>query len=382
MTTRVASADGPLAIPQAPSDKSRPAEAASAESGPAVSGATRADRLDARPFEFTGSTGEYFRIWIVNLALSVVTLGLYSAWAKVRRLRYFYGHTKVDGHAFGYHAAPISILKGRLVAYAVVGVLGLLGQVSPLLALLLYVPLLLMMPFVIVRGLRFHARNSSYRGIRFGFDGATDASYAVFLGLPALVPFTFGLIYPYVVKRQREYVVNNSHHGRSRFVLSLDWGRIYGVYVMAVIVGISWMCVVMAPVVVLAVRSGPNREPPAVLALMPLLFYAGFGAVAVGVRTVMANLVWNNTTIDGHAFSSRLRVARMLVLYATNLVAIAGTLGFAVPWARIRLARYRAESLQLLPGGPLVACAAPASGGNTGAAASEFGEAMEFDVGL
>ena len=47
---------------------------------------------DARtaPVEFTGNAGEYFKIWIVNIALTVVTLGVYSAWAKVRKLRYFY----------------------------------------------------------------------------------------------------------------------------------------------------------------------------------------------------------------------------------------------------------------------------------------------------
>ena len=32
-------------------------------------------------FRFTGKTGEYFRIWIVNLALTILTLGIYSAWA-------------------------------------------------------------------------------------------------------------------------------------------------------------------------------------------------------------------------------------------------------------------------------------------------------------
>lgn len=40
--------------------------------------------IRVRPFSFTGSAGEYFRIWIVNIALSIVTLGIYSAWAKVR----------------------------------------------------------------------------------------------------------------------------------------------------------------------------------------------------------------------------------------------------------------------------------------------------------
>jgi Bacterial protein of unknown function (DUF898) len=44
----------------------------------------RDHRLDVR---FTGSGSEYFRIWIVNLLLMLVTLSLYYPWAKVRRLR-------------------------------------------------------------------------------------------------------------------------------------------------------------------------------------------------------------------------------------------------------------------------------------------------------
>src|SRR6187402_3726843 len=70
------------------------------------------------PFEFRATGGEYFRIWIVNLLLTIVTLGIYSAWAKVRRLRYFYGSTLLDGHSFEYHATPMAILKGRLLVFA------------------------------------------------------------------------------------------------------------------------------------------------------------------------------------------------------------------------------------------------------------------------
>ena len=58
---------------------------------------------------FTGKAGDYFGIWIVNLLLSVVTLGIYSAWAKVRRMKYFYNNTLIDGVGFDYHAKPIAI---------------------------------------------------------------------------------------------------------------------------------------------------------------------------------------------------------------------------------------------------------------------------------
>src|SRR3954471_6399831 len=47
------------------------------------------------PFIFSGKGGEYFKIWIVNILLSIVTLGIYSAWAKVRNKQYFYGNTQL-----------------------------------------------------------------------------------------------------------------------------------------------------------------------------------------------------------------------------------------------------------------------------------------------
>src|SRR4249919_4111096 len=75
--------------------------------------------------EFSGQTGEYFGIWFVNLLLSIVTFGIYSAWAKVRTQRYFYANTSLAGASFEYLASPVAILKGRLIAYAFVIALGL-----------------------------------------------------------------------------------------------------------------------------------------------------------------------------------------------------------------------------------------------------------------
>jgi len=59
-----------------------------------------ATRPEVCNLEFTGSAGEHFRIWIVNVVLTVVTLGIYGAWAKVRTRRYFYANTLLDGEPF------------------------------------------------------------------------------------------------------------------------------------------------------------------------------------------------------------------------------------------------------------------------------------------
>ncbi len=63
--------------------------------------------LREHALEFHGTGGEYFRIWIVNIFLTIVTLGIYSAWAKVRTQRYFASITRLDGASFAYLAKPL-----------------------------------------------------------------------------------------------------------------------------------------------------------------------------------------------------------------------------------------------------------------------------------
>ena len=63
----------------------------------------------SRCFVFSGTGKEYFRIWIVNLCLTIATAGIYSAWAKVRRLQYFHRSTALAGAVFDFHGDPKAI---------------------------------------------------------------------------------------------------------------------------------------------------------------------------------------------------------------------------------------------------------------------------------
>src|SRR6202051_3305376 len=84
----------------------------SGSESPSSSSSTRAPEQ----LHFTGRGSDYFGIWIVNMLLTIVTLGIYSAWAKVRRLKDFYRHTEVAGSSFDFHGRPTRILIGRVIA--------------------------------------------------------------------------------------------------------------------------------------------------------------------------------------------------------------------------------------------------------------------------
>src|SRR5664279_1341733 len=126
--------------------------------------------------DFTGLATEYFRVWIVSLCLSILTLGIYSAWGKVRKKRYLYAHTLFDGSAFAFTGRPVAILRGRIIAVALFGGLAVAGHFFPLLQIAFALLLLLVTPWIVVAGNRFNSHNSAYRNIRFGFDGRVGES--------------------------------------------------------------------------------------------------------------------------------------------------------------------------------------------------------------
>jgi len=128
-------------------------------------------------FVFIGSGVQYFKIWIVNLLLSVLTLGIFSAWAKTRTKRYFYRNTQFDGHGFDYHASPFSILLFRILLIVVAIVLVFVGASNWYMQFLVPVFVLLVSPGLIWFWMKFEAEMSSFRGVRFGFIGACSAAY-------------------------------------------------------------------------------------------------------------------------------------------------------------------------------------------------------------
>lgn len=123
-----------------------------------------------------------FGIWSVNLLLSIITLGIYSAWAKVRTKRYFYGNTFIAGDNFEYHAQPMQILKGRLVAFAAVLVWFVANSLFPIASLLLLLVFYFALPWLLWSNARFDSAMTSFRNVHFSFNGTLQEAYFSFMG--------------------------------------------------------------------------------------------------------------------------------------------------------------------------------------------------------
>ena len=342
------------------------------------------------PLEFTGRAGEFFGIWIVNVVLSVLTLGIYSAWAKVRTERYFYGNTRLDGSGFDYLASPVAILKGRLVAYAVAATLGLSAHFG---LLVVYLPLLmvilLMLPWLLQRTLRFRARYSAWRGLRFRFVNGVDDAYLNFMFRPLLQIPTMYMLLPWVRKHQQEYVVTGHRFGGLRFGFGGELGPYYLPFAISLGIGFAAYALMLAAMFggafVLGDTGGADGEPAgwalAVMLAPVLLVYAVLLVLPVFLRTRYTNLLWANTRLGPHRFECTLRARDVIWIYFSNGLAIVCSLGLLVPWARVRIARYRAAHFHLLALGDLDDFVAEAERAE-GATSAELVDALDLDLDL
>ncbi|MFC5474177.1 YjgN family protein [Paraherbaspirillum soli] len=335
---------------------------------------------------FSGRGGEYFRIWIVNLLLTIVTLGIYSAWAKVRRTRYFYDNTSVAGSSFEYHGNPIAILKGRIIAVVMIAAYNIAFRISPIVGLITMAILLAVMPWLIWKSYQFKLYNSSYRGIRFGFRGSVGQSYLNYLLLPILSGLSLGLLAPLVHQRTKKYLHSESKFGATHFSFNAGVGAFYKTYLLSFGIALLGYIVIFALFgsTLVVLFSDLKHGGSAVfgsIGLMMFSLYAWTFFIVPLFLTMIQNLIWSGTKLGEHQFHSKMKWSKMTFIMITNLIGIALTLGLFTPFAHIRAMKYRIESIDLTTSGSLDHFLADAEA--QGSAASEgMADLLDFDLSL
>jgi uncharacterized membrane protein YjgN (DUF898 family) len=352
------------------------------------------ERFDA---EFSGSGAEYFRIWIVNIALTLLTLGIYSAWAKVRNKQYFYGNTRLAGDSFEYTASPISILKGRLIVFGIFIAYHLTAAFQPVLAVVLALLIVPLMPWIVIKAVAFNLRYSSYRGLRFHFDGRYWEAFRVYLLWTLATIVSLGLAYPYVAWRRKQFLVQRARYGCSPFAFTGEASWFYVVYVVG---GIIYAGVIIAAgllvggaSVLLGMIAGTDMQSldlegaeKAIAIGVGLVLYAlmllSFLVFNSAIQALIANHVWQHTSIGKVGFDLRLNVWRVIWIQSTSIVAIIASLGLLIPWAKVRMARYRLSCFAMVAAPAVLECFVASEHERVAATGAEMGDALDLDLGL
>ena len=319
--------------------------------------------MERHQVEFRGETREYFGIWIVNVLLSIITLGIYGAWAKVRDKKYMYGSTFIDDHSFDYHATGLQIFIGRVIVALILTGLAVLNFVNPVLYLIGVLILLALLPLIVIRALRFNARVSSYRNVRFDFVGKFGEAFVTYFLIPLGNVFTLYLCSPFVTRASHRFTTNNARYGDRPMRFSTDIGNYYtpfmialalgvgGIILLTMIAGGAFMSMSGAFAELMqAAESGADPDPAqmggifAMIMGLYLMMFLVIVPASLFYRASVRNVHLNNTVIDDvHHFESTVHAGRFIWIIVSNTVVSLVTLGLMIPWGRIRLAKYMAS---------------------------------------
>lgn len=367
----------------------------------------------AHPLSFSGSGSEYFRIWIVNLLLILLTLGLYYPWAKVRKLRYFHTNTEVGGHALDFHGEPKKMLRGLLLMALLLGVYSIAGEVSPTAGAIAFVLLAGVWPALWRASLQFRLANTSWRGLRFRFTGGLAGAYGVFAlplaalfalgaGLAALLPglrdqplltglLALGalvlalLLLPCAWLRLKRYQHGHYAYAQQHTELRVSLRAAYGAFLR--IVGMALLVLVFAVgmLVALALLLGESARSsmiglaPVALAVLLLILQIVPRAYAI---SQLQNLLWSRTGNAELRFRSNLQFAALALLMLKNWLLVLLTLGLYWPWAAIAMARLRLQAVSLHTRRPLDELQGEARAARGDAAGDAAADLLGIDLGL
>lgn len=386
-----------------------------------------------KSLKFEGSGREYFKIWIVNVLLTIVTLGFYYPWAKVRNRRYFYANSILDGRNFEYHATGKQLFIGFLVAMTLFIVYVLIQKISPIGNLIMIGALFIAIPWLIWRSMMFNMRMTSFSNVHFDFTGQLRDSYMNFfvypvllmigyvvlaigvevlmpilgMGLTSVISFVVFLTFivfavSFIKKKNTEYIINLSRYGQGIFQTNVKTKEfmtimlktvgiaILAMFATALVIGVLVYATVGLETLVSLQEAAndPQMMQAKMAAIMPIIGLAYLGMILASMfimaysMTRQRTYVYENTTLDDEiTFGSTLKAKKFAWIMITNFLAVIATLGLAMPWAKVRVAKVMLENTQVYADAGFDQYMTQKQN-ESSSLGEQIGDAFDVDVGL
>lgn len=270
---------------------------------------------------FTGEGMALFVIHLVNMALKIITLGIYSFWARIKVRKYIYENTFFLKDRFLFHGTGGELIKGwmkvflallllSLVSLGFGWVAGPFGEIVG--SLFTWVAILALLPVAVVGSRRYQMSRTEWRGLRFSFRGKTKDYFSHVLPGFFLAIITLGFYYPIYHNKKQSFLSRHTYYGNTRFHF-----------------------------------SGNGQD-----LLKPFLKAVALSLVTLGIYWTWfvaqrQRYYWSHTSISGINFNWNVNGTQLFLFHLVNGLLLLITLGFAFPWIEVRRMRFLTENLTL-----------------------------------
>lgn len=384
--------------------------------------------------KFTAKGNDYFKIWITNLALTIITLGIYYPWAKARQQRYFWAHTVVGDHALGFHGRAQSMFKGYAIAAFLSALYYGLSKISPEYGSAMLIILAIIYPVLFRASLRFLLLNTSWRGLRFKFKATVKQSYQYLSSsivvsclitlIPLVLVYVYGelfdtvnndinwksytpalvstlllvifgvpIAYFYIKKFQRDFYsfaniqtrLNANSWGFFKILIKTILFSIF----ISIIIGVIGAILGLFFGIFSSIFANPYLKSTSFDIFIYLLIFSVFFIYFLYFIVVNSyfnsrifNFFWGNIVSSNLTMNADLKLKPLIFLNSKNWILILLSLGLYYPFAKVASTRMQLESLSIqtsLDFDQLVSDASIENENNLGQAMTDL---FDFDFGF
>lgn len=143
-------------------------------------------RIKSYRLQFSGTGAQYFRVWFVNVLLSILTLGLFTPWARKRTAEYFFSHSVIARSPLEFTASIKRMVIGFFICLGLYALFDYAtGSANLLVVGLALGCVAVAIPFLWGSSKRFRITATRWRGLRLRFGTNWKeiywASWPVFL---------------------------------------------------------------------------------------------------------------------------------------------------------------------------------------------------------
>lgn len=346
-------------------------------------------------FVFHGKTGRFFIICLVNLLLTIVTLGIYMPWAFVKSRRYIYENMELNGVRFRYSATGGAFFLSffLLMLFFILATI-ICSSINPLFSSFPIIGFMVLSPLMVVKGLRYQAMMTSLNNVRFGFHCRSGQAMWVMLGLPAALVVA-SLIFLYLFNillgqpsdlttliahmvlmvvaglllvgaingmlygKWMQLLGKNARFGTQSFDITVSLSHCIKVGLLSMLILLPFILVIgkiIAPfyeefgfaVAIGRLDAASQQDLVAQytteITASYLIYFVGVILATTFVMTALRNIFINGLTLANTLrFRSSITFIDMLQQIVVMALASLVTLGLAYPWVKIRFIRYLAN---------------------------------------
>ena len=301
-------------------------------------------------FEFTGGWREFAPIAFTNLLLTIVTLGIYTFWARTRVRRYLWSRTRFIDDRLEWAGTGLELFLGYILAFFLLlvplGAVQLVLQgiilhghpgAAVAITLLLYLFLLFLIGVAIFRALRYRLSRTYWHGIRGGSDDQGFAYGWAYFWRTIVGTLALGLMIPWSMTRLWNARWSAMSFGPLQFSAEAEWQPIFPrfllYYLTPILLFVGGVVVAMFGVAIIGLHPDPNPGPATIVefVLLGLLFYAIFfgvlGAIALFYYAAYFREAVGKLTLGNLQFGFSARTVDWIKLFLGNIGLVIVTLG-------------------------------------------------------